>query len=295
MVLIRANTRGQNLLPIWLCCLWLIMMARLAHGWSMGNHKWKKNQQQWILIQADSVGIHPPTRPQSNEIQTLFSEIDHVPTASTSSRRQLLLDLSSSCCLAVTVVPWDALAATTMIAASDDDDDDDGLYVRKTDRFAYEFRPPPSRFDGPTQKPLKTHVDEVNFVAVVGGYQFGITVDPVRIDRLEDFGTPEQVAAKVVLAEVNRDGVFEVTLMEDPITGKTTMTTTESNDTAAAETTFYQLNYLSTGKRGTKRFVAKFFIENQYLYALTAQCKEEMYNTLKDEILQAVQSFRVIS
>lgn len=153
------------------------------------------------------------------------------------------------------------------------------VYTRQTDQFAYEFQPPENFDSG--NKPLRTHLDEINFKSEsVGGYQFGVTVDPVRIDSLRQFGTPEQVAAKVVLAEVNRDGVFDVTLMEDPIAGP--------------DNIFYQLNYQSKGKRGTKRFITKFYIQKQKLYALTAQCKEDDYKDLEAEMRKAADSFRLI-
>lgn len=153
---------------------------------------------------------------------------------------------------------------------------DDRTFVRTTKDFTYRFVPPEGLV--PSQKPLKTHLDEVNFSNK--DYKFGITVDPVRITSLAEFGTAEQVAAKVVLAEVNRDGVFDVTLMEDP-----------KNDANK----YYQLNYRSSGKRGVKRFVAKFFIRNNFLFALTAQCQEESYEALKDELLVAVDSFQIVS
>lgn len=93
---------------------------------------------------------------------------------------------------------------------------------------------------------------------------------------------PEEVAAKVVLAEVNRDGVFDVTLMEDPLVVES------SNNTL-----FYELNYLSVGKRGQKRFVTRFAIKDRNLYALTIQCKQDEYETLKPIIATAAQSFQV--
>lgn len=127
-------------------------------------------------------------------------------------------------------------------------------FVRQTDQFAYSFKIPSGFLPG--NKPLKTHLDEINFSSeTIKSYQYGITVDPVRINSMQEFGTPEEVAAKVVLAEVKRDGVFDVTLMEDPLAGPN----------------FVQLNYKSEGKRGTKRFVTKFYISKQKLYALTAQ------------------------
>lgn len=97
------------------------------------------------------------------------------------------------------------------------------------------------------------------------------------------FGTPEEVAAKVVLAEVNRDGIFEVKLVKDPLA-------VEEDGILS-----YILNYLSQGKRGDKRFVAKFSIQGQRLYALTAQVLETDYNSKEEELMKAVNSFRVLS
>jgi hypothetical protein len=163
-------------------------------------------------------------------------------------------------------------------------DDKSALFVRQTDLFAYRFQPPTAFGTTPTSKPLKTHMDEVIFINPDDSkYQYGIVVDPVRINSLSEFGTPEEVAAKVVLSEVNRDGVYDVTLMEDPLTG------------ADDETIVYELNYLSVGKRGNKRYIARFAIANQRLYALTAQCPEDKYDGLKRELLQAVRSFRILA
>ncbi|GKY93635.1 hypothetical protein MPSEU_000330900 [Mayamaea pseudoterrestris] len=153
-------------------------------------------------------------------------------------------------------------------------------FTRQTDKFGYTFQPPSALAEG--NKPLKTHLDEVNFFGP-NGFQVGITIDPVRINSLAEFGSPSEVAAKVVLAEVNRDGVFDVKLMQDPVT-KTQQRSIE----------YIQLDYLSTGKRGAKRFVCKFMIHRNMLYALTAQCKQDDYDTLSSELLQAVESFQVI-
>lgn len=54
-----------------------------------------------------------------------------------------------------------------------------------------------------SNKPVKTHMDEVQFKKS-GGTEVGITVDPVKIDSLEQFGTPKQVAKRVLDAEVSR-------------------------------------------------------------------------------------------
>jgi hypothetical protein len=197
---------------------------------------------------------------QANSRQPFFSP--------SQDRRQALL---------TGLVGW----CTGAAAVQAKEEDSSLLFRRQTDQFAYQFQPPPGALTG--GKPLKTHLDEVNFKIPTNSMQFGITVDPVRINSLKDFGTPEEVAAKVVLTEVNRDGVFDVTLMEDPLA-------VESGRTG---TLFYQLNYLSVGKRGKKRFVARFAIVQQKLYALTAQCLEDDYETLQPQLQAAVRSFAV--
>lgn len=113
------------------------------------------------------------------------------------------------------------------------------------------------------------------------------------------FGTPEEVAARVVTAEVNRDGVFEVTLLKDPeiVDG------TGDGSSSSSSPPYYVLEYLSAGKRGRKVYKNKIFVSsNQLLYVLTAQCKEENYNgsdggelqNVKKEMDATVESFRVL-
>lgn len=147
----------------------------------------------------------------------------------------------------------------------------------------YQIAIPSTMSEG--SKPVKTHLDEVNFVSdSVKRYQYGITVDPVRISSLKEFGTPEEVAARVVTAEVNRDGIFEVTLLEDPYRTKP-----DDGDADA-----YILKYLSVGKRGKKVLTNKIVVSpNQLLYVLTAQCKEDDFAAQEKEIKRTVESFRI--
>ena len=60
-------------------------------------------------------------------------------------------------------------------------------YQKTMPDFGYTFEPPSwSEFEM-GNKPLKTHLDEVNFNSrTTRGYQFGITVDPVRIGTLKE-------------------------------------------------------------------------------------------------------------
>jgi hypothetical protein len=180
------------------------------------------------------------------------------------TRRQFLALVAAVAPISIFTQPADASSET--------------VFRRQTDRFSYVFEPPTGW--APQNKPLKTHLDEVNFKSPsIGKYEYGITVDPVRIKSLREFGTPAEVAAKVVLSELNRDGVFDVTLAEDAF--------------AADNDAYYQLNYISKGKRGEKRFITKFYVRDQMLYALTAQCLDSDYRKLQIEITKTVDSFRI--
>ncbi|KAG7336984.1 photosystem II oxygen evolving complex protein PsbP [Nitzschia inconspicua] len=168
--------------------------------------------------------------------------------------------------------------------------EDTGSSLLYTRQQATKPSPVSYRIDLPSSmkessKPVKTHLDEVNFSSEsLKGYQYGVTVDPVRISSIQEFGTPEEVAARVVTAEVNRDGVFEVTLLEDPY-----KVSDDGKESA------YILEYLSDGKRGKKVILNKIFVSSsKLLYVLTAQCKQDDYPTLKKEMKSTVNSFQVI-
>lgn len=63
--------------------------------------------------------------------------------------------------------------------------DDGEVFKRQTDKFSYIIKIPASMKQ--SQKPVKTHLDEINFVSeTVKGYQYGITIDPVRITSLRE-------------------------------------------------------------------------------------------------------------
>ncbi|CAN0152634.1 unnamed protein product, partial [Discosporangium mesarthrocarpum] len=62
-------------------------------------------------------------------------------------------------------------------------------------------------------KPLKTHKEEVNFKSEdTKGYEVGVVVDPVKLESLEKFGTPEEVGARVLKVEQGKDGTLETKL-----------------------------------------------------------------------------------
>lgn len=136
----------------------------------------------------------------------------------------------------------------------------------------------------PSNKPLQTHMDEVNLVyPEIRGYQYGITVDMIRLKNLRDFGTPEEVAAKIVMAEMRRDGILDVTMASDP-----------SED---AGTGAYDVEYISDGTRGKKHYITRTVVKDGKLFVLTAQVKEanlEDGQVKEVDVWDTVKSFRVL-
>lgn len=68
-------------------------------------------------------------------------------------------------------------------------------FERADAKFAYSITIPESLKEG--SKPVKTHQDEINFVASeIRGYQYGITADPVRINSLKEVGENIRIGKK---------------------------------------------------------------------------------------------------
>ena len=217
-----------------------------------------------LFLFTQAYGFASPIPRKERSTLTIQAQNSNNVEADSIPRRTMI----ASAGLLLAAIPSPSLAAT----------DEDSTFTRQTKDVAYSFTPPPS-FEQ-TKKPLPTHLDEVNFKSTsMRGYEFGITVDPVRINTLTDFGTPEQVAAKVVMAEVNRDGVTDVTLVGDPV---------------ALNENVYMLDYISTGKRGIKHFVCKIVVQAGKLHVLTAQVLQESFENVQNELMASVESFRVL-
>ena len=215
-------------------------------------------------------------RPQHAPRTSVFSSIneeseinqDDGDAIMDASRRNAMSNLSVMAAVSLIGLGTPQLASAT---------DTTEPFVRQGKGYGYTFVPPPGF--APGKKPVQTHLDEVNFnLEGVAKYTYGVTVDPVRINSLKEFGKPEEVAARVVTAEVNRDGIFEVTLAKDPV---------EDGETGA-----YVIDYVSDGKRGKKHFVTRIFVKDQKLYVMTAQVKEEEYAEREKEIMECVKTFK---
>lgn len=210
------------------------------------------------LSTTNNAEINEPTGPQSTQRRNLIQQ-------SSAAFASLLLPIS----------PAFALDDDTPTQQPSEP------YIRNSSndkfKFSYTVTPPPLFV--PSNKPLKTHLDEINFSPPdIRGYTLGITIDPVRLSTIQEFGTPEEVAARVVTAEINRDGVFTVTMAKDP-----------KEDASAG---CYDIEYISDGKRGTKRFVTRIYVRDGILYVLTAQSKVAEYDEAREkDVLECVKSF----
>lgn len=153
---------------------------------------------------------------------------------------------------------------------------------KQGNKFGYTLSVSPSL--EPSNKPLQTHLDEVNLLCPeIRGYQYGVTVDMIRIKNLRDFGTPMEVGAKIVMAELRRDGVLDVTMASDP---------SEDVGTGA-----YDVEYITDGTRGKKHYITRTVVVDGKLFVLTAQVKEgdlEDGQVKKGDVWDVVRSFRVL-
>jgi len=207
-------------------------------------------------------------------------------------RRRDLFDRSSSLLkTAVTTTAIIAATSTTVSApakaASSPPPPSRQIYTRvrsdkQGNKFGYTLNVDPTL--EPSNKPLQTHLDEVNLLCpAIRGFQFGVTVDMIRLKNLREFGTPEEVGAKIVMAELKRDGVLDVTMSSDP---------SEDVGTGA-----YDVEYTADGTRGKKHYITRTVVRDGKLFVLTAQVKEADLDNGEvkiGDVWDVVRSFRVL-
>ena len=79
--------------------------------------------------------------------------------------------------------------------------------------------------------------------------------------------------ARAVTTKLNRDGNFKVMLARDP-----------SKDDALG---CYDVEYVSDGKRGTRRYITRVYVREGFPYVLTVQSEESKYNDAQEvEVLE---------
>ena len=157
-------------------------------------------------------------------------------------------------------------------------------YNLRDAQFSYSIAYPDDWKDG--SKPVRTHEHERLLASPTGGgVKLGITVDPVKIESLEAFGSLDQTTERVLGVERGRDGVKEVTLR---------------NNAAVLEDgqpTYYTINYVTESSRGTKIFLCKYCIANRRLYVLQAQANVATFDSdeaVRSTLESLVGSFKVL-
>jgi len=153
-------------------------------------------------------------------------------------------------------------------------------------QLAYRLRVPSDWKEAP--KPVKTHLHEALLASPDGrGVKIGITVDPVKIDSLEAFGTLQQVTDRVLAVEAGRDGVNRVDLRA---------TAAQGADVESGTPSYYTIEYATDSSRGKKVFCCKYCITARKLYVLQAQAKQDAFDgdeAVRSQLRAVVESFTV--
>jgi len=119
------------------------------------------------------------------------------------------------------------------------------------------------------------------------GVNLGVTILPVRISRVEEYGTVEQVAEKIVQTERAKDGTLRAEMIN-----------TESVDLGYGITA-YDYDYEVQSTRGTKRILSRVCIRDKQLFVVNGTiscgkvdtCDTTRISSLLDETRGSVRSF----
>ena len=152
-----------------------------------------------------------------------------------------------------------------------------GVSTAGSDKYGYKFDYPDSW--KVSKKPVQTHMDEI-LVKKGGGTEVGVAVDPVKIDSIVKFGTPKEVAARVIGVERKKDGVTGARLIA-------------SSAVERDGNSYYVIEYESKSSRGDKHFISCVTIAGKKLYAMTAQAKIDKFEESEADLRAAVASFSV--
>ena len=174
--------------------------------------------------------------------------------------------LSLPGCAVLPLTPGPALAADAAPAAAAPD----AAAVSQLRVADYAFRLSYPATWEPSSKPVKTHLLESILKGPAHKAQLGVTVDPVKISSLEEFGSIAEVSERVLKVEEGRDGVQAVELRR-----------------AVAEPgspTYYVIEYAVASSRGKKMYLCKYCIAQRKLYVLQTQAALDSYDADADSI-----------
>lgn len=215
----------------------------------------------WALLAASSDALRPAVRAPAT-LPTGVPTAGAAASRTATARRPLLAALATA-----------ALAPRASFAA-------EALAEMRDVEFAYRLSYP-SGWE-PSGKPVKTHLHEA--LRAGDGIKVGVTVDPVKIESLEQFGTPEQTAERVLKVEEGRDGVKSVTLR------------VLRAESAEGAPTYYTIEYATLSSRGKKLFCCKYCIASRRLYVLQVQAKLDEFDAdaaVRERVRAVAESFRV--
>lgn len=101
--------------------------------------------------------------------------------------------------------------------------------------------------------------------------QIGVTVSPVKISSLSEFGSVHEIGEKLLRAEAAK---------ESTVPGGVTLISESQREGASSAATFYDYDYRLVTTHGNKRVLNSVAVENNTLYIMNAQvyekCEEEM-------------------
>ncbi|CAM9191479.1 unnamed protein product [Chrysoparadoxa australica] len=190
------------------------------------------------------------SQPLAMQAEGRLGAPQHLPE----SRRAWAQRLTGGVAVAVLARPGAAARAEEAQASPDSQ-----LSLYKAEDGTYSFMFPKDFVS--YRKPLKTHLQEVNYKSQTSkGLEIGVAVDPVRIESLEKFGTPNEVGQKVIAVERSKDGTIEAQL-------------NGSSQEKQGDIMLYTIDYSVENVHYVSHFLAKVAIVRGKLYSCTTKVR----------------------
>lgn len=198
--------------------------------------------------------------------------------------RRRILSASAAAAAALVAGAMDVAVAAEGAAISAGATDENGglAQYRGPLSLPYEFSYPKDGW-AVKKKPIKTHLAEVVVANTSGrpSTSAGVTVDPVKIAKIEEFGSADDVGTKVVALENKKDNVRSAALLS-------------TLQSSADSLTYFFIEYTVDAGRGLKKYWAKATVTGGNLYVFTAQAKVADFDGMDGPVLASmVQSFHV--
>lgn len=148
----------------------------------------------------------------------------------------------------------------------------------------YKFQYPSDLILSP--KLVKTHQEELYYKSKgIKGFNTGLTVDPVKINSLKEFGTYNELANKLLTIEKAKEGMFDAAIISS----------SESKDSSNTPYPVYDIEYKIDSSRGKKHYYVKATIVDKRLYVFTVQANEDTLDdiNIKNTAISIKDSFVV--